>query len=151
MWRAAAAGLGRVRCGRAAMARRSGNAVILREMAGSQAHATSLNPRLPIRSLPCGCRDRWQPLSCGRGGGWCSARPPPFSRQLDGALRGGFGRRCGGAADGACRCRTEVHAGWREDRRRDPNGMQVRRVVGLTLRAPPSVDFCGYWQRARPR
>ena len=38
--------------------------------------------------------------------------------------------------------------GWREDRRRDPNGVQVRRVVGLALRAPPSVDFCGYWQRA---
>ena len=34
--------------------------------------------------------------------------------------------------------------------RRDPNGSQVRRVVGLALAlaAPPSVDFCGYRQRA---
>jgi hypothetical protein len=39
-------------------------------------------------------------------------------------------------------------AGWREDRRRDSNGAQTRRVVGLALKAPPSVDFCGYWQRA---
>jgi hypothetical protein len=44
--------------------------------------------------------------------------------------------------------RYAQEAGWREDRRRDPNGAQVRRVVGLALAAPPSVDFCGYWQRA---
>lgn len=49
---------------------------------------------------------------------------------------------------GAYLARYAQEAGWREDRRRDPNGAQVRRVVGLALAAPPSVDFCGYWQRA---
>jgi len=44
--------------------------------------------------------------------------------------------------------RYAQEAGWREDRRRDPNGSQVRRLVGLALAAAPSVDFCGYWQRA---
>ncbi len=44
--------------------------------------------------------------------------------------------------------RYTQEAGWREDRRRNPDGAQVRRVVGLALAAPPSVDFCGYWQRA---
>jgi hypothetical protein len=38
---------------------------------------------------------------------------------------------------------------WREDRRRVSNGEQVYGVVGLTMRCRPSVDFCGYWQRAR--
>ncbi|MDO9714509.1 transposase, partial [Paracraurococcus lichenis] len=45
--------------------------------------------------------------------------------------------------------RYAQEAGWREDHRRDPNGMQVRLVAGLAMKAPPSVDFCGYWQRAR--
>ena len=36
---------------------------------------------------------------------------------------------------------------WREDHRRESNGAQVRRAVGLALNAPSSVDFCGYWQR----
>jgi sarcosine oxidase delta subunit len=49
---------------------------------------------------------------------------------------------------GAYLARYAQEAGWREDRRRAPNGSQVRRVVGLALGAPPSVDFCGYWQRA---
>jgi len=44
--------------------------------------------------------------------------------------------------------RYAQEAGWREDHRRDSNGTQARQVVGLALRAPPSVDFCGYWQRA---
>jgi hypothetical protein len=44
--------------------------------------------------------------------------------------------------------RYAQEAGWREDHRRDPNGAQVRRVVGLAMGASPSVDFCGYWQRA---
>lgn len=48
---------------------------------------------------------------------------------------------------GAYLARYAQEAAWREDRRRDPNGAQVRRVVGLALAAPPSVDFCGYWQR----
>jgi hypothetical protein len=38
---------------------------------------------------------------------------------------------------------------WREDRRRVSNGEQVYGVVGLAMRCRPSVDFCGYWQRAR--
>ncbi len=37
---------------------------------------------------------------------------------------------------------------WREDKRRVDNGGQVRGVVGLALAAKPSVDFCGYSQRA---
>ena len=36
---------------------------------------------------------------------------------------------------------------WRKDHRRDDNGAQVRGVARLALRAAPSVDFCGYWQR----
>src|SRR6204780_3300630 len=39
-------------------------------------------------------------------------------------------------------------AAWREDRRRVSNGEQVYGVVGLAMRCRPSVDFCGYWQRA---
>lgn len=38
---------------------------------------------------------------------------------------------------------------WREDARRVDNGLQVRRVAGLALANRPSVDFCGYWQRAQ--
>jgi len=37
---------------------------------------------------------------------------------------------------------------WREGHRRDANGTQARGVVRLALAAKPSVDFCGYWQRA---
>ena len=38
---------------------------------------------------------------------------------------------------------------WREDHRRDSTGLQVRTLVRLVVRSGPSVDFCGYWQRAR--
>ena len=38
---------------------------------------------------------------------------------------------------------------FREDHRRDDNGRQFRRVVQLVAGNGPSVDFCGYWQRAR--
>jgi transposase-like protein len=38
---------------------------------------------------------------------------------------------------------------WREDRRRESNGAQSFRVVSLAAGCPPSVDFCGYWQRNR--
>ena len=44
--------------------------------------------------------------------------------------------------------RYAQEAGWREDHRRDPNGTQLRQVVGPALVARPSVNFCGYWQRA---
>jgi hypothetical protein len=40
-------------------------------------------------------------------------------------------------------------AAWREDFRRVDNGEQIYGVVGLAMRCRPSVDFCGYWQRAR--
>jgi hypothetical protein len=45
--------------------------------------------------------------------------------------------------------RYAQEAAWREDARRVSNGEQVRRVVGLAMACRPSVDFCGYWQRAR--
>ena len=45
--------------------------------------------------------------------------------------------------------RYAQEAAWREDLRRVSNGDQVHGVVGLAMRCRPSVDFCGYWQRAR--
>jgi hypothetical protein len=33
------------------------------------------------------------------------------------------------------------------DNRRVSNGEQINRLVGLALKAKPSVDFGGYWQR----
>jgi hypothetical protein len=38
---------------------------------------------------------------------------------------------------------------WREDHRRHSNGAQVQGVLKLVVSNPPSVDFCGYWQRSR--
>jgi hypothetical protein len=35
-------------------------------------------------------------------------------------------------------------ASWKEDHRRDSNGLQVRAVIVLVTRTGPSVDFCGY-------
>jgi hypothetical protein len=43
--------------------------------------------------------------------------------------------------------RFAQEASWREDHRKDPNGIQVDRVAMLAMRNKPSVDFCGYWQR----
>lgn len=43
--------------------------------------------------------------------------------------------------------RYAQESAWREGHRRDSNGDQARGVVGLALKARPSVDFCGYWQR----
>jgi transposase-like protein len=45
--------------------------------------------------------------------------------------------------------RYAQEAAWREDLRRVSNGEQAYGVVGLAMRCRPSVDFCGYWQRAR--
>ena len=45
--------------------------------------------------------------------------------------------------------RFAQEASWREDHRKDPNGVQVDRVIALAMRNKPSVDFCGYWQRAQ--
>jgi len=49
---------------------------------------------------------------------------------------------------GAYLVRYAQEAAWREDRRRMDNGRQVSAVVGLAMRCRPSVDWCGYWQRA---
>ena len=38
---------------------------------------------------------------------------------------------------------------WREDYRRHSNGAQFQAVLKLVVSNPPSIDFCGYWQRAR--
>lgn len=45
--------------------------------------------------------------------------------------------------------RFAQEASWREDHRREANGVQVDRVVALAMHNKPSVDFCGYWQRAQ--
>jgi len=45
--------------------------------------------------------------------------------------------------------RYAQEAAWREDLRRGSNGEQAHGVVGLAMRSSPSVDFCGYWQRAQ--
>ena len=38
---------------------------------------------------------------------------------------------------------------WREDHRRVDNGRQTRAVVSLAMACRPSVDWCGYSQRAQ--
>ncbi|MGO9483979.1 MAG: IS1595 family transposase [Rhodomicrobium sp.] len=43
--------------------------------------------------------------------------------------------------------RYAQEASWREDHRRMSNGEQVFRIAGLAMKAKPSVDFGGYWQR----
>ena len=45
--------------------------------------------------------------------------------------------------------RYAQEASWREDNRRLANGEQVEAVTGMAMHRPPSVDFCGYWQRAQ--
>jgi hypothetical protein len=45
--------------------------------------------------------------------------------------------------------RYAQEAAWREDLRRVSNGEQTHGIVRLAMRCRPSVDFCGYWQRAR--
>jgi hypothetical protein len=37
---------------------------------------------------------------------------------------------------------------WREDRRREPNGLHWRRVIGAALHHPKSEIWRGYWQRS---
>ena len=44
--------------------------------------------------------------------------------------------------------RYAQEAAWREDLRRVSNGEQAHSVVRLAMQSRPSVDFCGYWQRA---
>jgi transposase-like protein len=50
---------------------------------------------------------------------------------------------------GAYLNRYAAEAGWRDDHRRESNGAQFRMIVGLVAKNGPSVDFCGYWQRAK--
>ena len=50
---------------------------------------------------------------------------------------------------GAYLDRYAREAAFREDHRRTANGEQFGTVVGLVAKNGPSVDFCGYWQRAR--
>jgi len=45
--------------------------------------------------------------------------------------------------------RYAQEAAWREDMCRVSNGEQAHGIVGLAMRSSPSVDFCGYWQRAQ--
>jgi len=47
--------------------------------------------------------------------------------------------------------RYAQESAWREDHRRVANGTQVRAVMTLAMACPPSVDFCGYWQRAQKK
>jgi transposase-like protein len=44
--------------------------------------------------------------------------------------------------------RYSQESAWREDNRRVDNGRQVMAVSGLAMKAPTSVDWCGYWQRS---
>jgi ISXO2-like transposase domain len=37
---------------------------------------------------------------------------------------------------------------WREDHRREPNGLQWRRVIRAALHHPKSEIWRGYWQRS---
>ena len=43
--------------------------------------------------------------------------------------------------------RFAQEAAWREDHRRDRNGDQVDRIVALSMKHKPSINFAGYWQR----
>lgn len=45
--------------------------------------------------------------------------------------------------------RYAQEAAWREDLRRVSNGEQAHGIIGLAMQSSPSVDFCGYWQRAQ--
>ena len=45
--------------------------------------------------------------------------------------------------------RYAAEMAWREDRRRESNGEQFRTVGFRAAALPPSVDWCGYWQRGR--
>jgi transposase-like protein len=45
--------------------------------------------------------------------------------------------------------RYAQESAWKENHGRMNNGAQVRSVTALALACRPSVDFCGYWQRAK--
>ena len=50
---------------------------------------------------------------------------------------------------GAYLVRYAQELAWREDHRRTTNGTQVQGIMGLAMACRPSVDWCGYWQRAQ--
>ena len=45
--------------------------------------------------------------------------------------------------------RYAAEMAWREDHRRQNNGGQAGRLLGLALTQSASVDWCGYWQRSK--
>jgi transposase-like protein len=45
--------------------------------------------------------------------------------------------------------RYASESAWRDDHRRMDNGAQFRAIGALVAKNKPSVDFCGYWQRAK--
>ena len=45
--------------------------------------------------------------------------------------------------------RFAAEAAWRDDNRGMSNGEQFRAIASLVTKNKPSVDFCGYWQRAK--
>ena len=45
--------------------------------------------------------------------------------------------------------RYASESAWRDDHRRMSNGAQFRAIAALVAKSKPSVDFCGYWQRAK--
>jgi len=45
--------------------------------------------------------------------------------------------------------RYAQEAAWREDHRAISNGDQAYGVIGLAMGLGPSIDFGGYWQRAK--
>jgi transposase-like protein len=45
--------------------------------------------------------------------------------------------------------RYASESAWRDDNRFMSNGEQFRTIAGLVTKNKPSVDFCGYWQRAK--
>ena len=45
--------------------------------------------------------------------------------------------------------RYAAESAWRDDHRQMSNGAQYRAIIGLVAKNKPSVDFCGYWQRAK--
>lgn len=52
-----------------------------------------------------------------------------------------------GHISGSYLLRYAQEAAFREDGRRASNGELVRRIVTSAMRAQPSIDFAGYWQR----
>ena len=44
-----------------------------------------------------------------------------------------------------------AESAWRDDHRRMANGAQFRAIGALVAKNKPSVDFCGYWQRAEKK